>query len=225
MGYSDSNQAIQLTDPRKDGRVFTVGIYDNVAGTLMHPRFIVKNGTLYMNSSSDKGEEHDFSTLMSKHPEIEKITVKGIKPEGKWDTKPETFYEAYPVARLFIDAETYEDNSYVVGYYILSLDNYVDTHGELTREKFASERFFAPAPHIRYDANGIWDVYDKAGDIVGTIEECDMPGVTAKYAGNLLFTWRTSYGVQSDRWHNALVNAPTLAECADVILKEASSKS
>ena len=31
MGYSDSNQAIQLTDPRKDGRVFTVGIYDNVA--------------------------------------------------------------------------------------------------------------------------------------------------------------------------------------------------
>lgn len=37
MGYTDSNQAIQLTDPRKDGRVFTVGIYDNVAGALMSP--------------------------------------------------------------------------------------------------------------------------------------------------------------------------------------------
>lgn len=174
-----------------------------------------------MNSSSDKGEENDFSTLMSKHPEIKKITVKGIKPEGNWDAKPEIFYEAYPVARLFIDAETYGDNSYVVGYYILSLGEYVDTHGALTREKFASEKFFAPAPHIRYGANDIWDVYDEAGDIVGTIEECDMPGIRAKYAGNLLFTWRTSYGMQSDRWHNALIVASTLAECADVILKEA----
>ena len=86
----------------------------------MSPRFIVKDGTLYMNSCSDRGEENDFSTLMSNHPEIKKITVKGIKPEGNWDTKPETFYEAYPVARLFIDAETYGDNSYVVGYYTLS---------------------------------------------------------------------------------------------------------
>jgi hypothetical protein len=225
MGYSDSNQAIQLTDPRKDGRVFTVGIYDNVAYALMSLRFIVKNGTLYMNACRDSGEENDFSTLMGKHPDIKNVTVKGIKPEGKWDTHPETFYEAYPVARLFIDAETYEDNSYVVGYYILSLDQYVDTHGALTREKFASEKFFAPAPYIRQDSYDIWDVYDKAGDIVGTIEKCDMPGVTAKYAGNLLCTWRTSYGMQSDRWHNALVNAPTLAECADVILREASSKS
>lgn len=127
MGYSDSNQAIQLTDPRKDGRVFTVGIYDNVAGALMHPRFIVKNGTLYMNSSSDKGEEHDFSTLMGKHPDIKKITVKGIKPGGSWDASYETFYEAYPIGRMLVDTETYEDNTYVVGYYILSLDNYVDT--------------------------------------------------------------------------------------------------
>lgn len=91
----------------------------------------------------------------------------------------------------------------------------------LLAEKVRSNKFFAPAPHIRYDANNIWDVYDKAGDIVGTIEKCDMPGIRAKYAGNLLFTWRTSYGMQSDRWHKALIVAPTLAECADVILKEA----
>lgn len=221
MGYSDSNQAIQITNACKEGKAFEVAIYDNVASAFMHPRFIVKNGTLYMNSSSDKGEANDFSALMSKHPEIKKITVKGIKPGGAWDANYETFYEAYPIARMLIDAETYEDNSYVVGYYILSLNEYVDTHGALTREKFASEKFFAPAPHIRYDANDIWDVYDKAGDIVGTIEECDMPGIRAKYAGNLLFTWRTSYGAQSDRWHEALVKASTLAECADVILKEA----
>lgn len=221
MGYSDSNQVIQIIDPRKEGKAFEVGIYDNVASAFMEPRFVVKNGTLYMNSCADKGEANDFSTLMSKHPEIKKITVKGIKPGGSWDANYETFYEAYPIARMLIDAETYEDNSYVVGYYILSLDKYVDTHGELTLEKVRSNKFFAPAPHIRYDANDIWDVYDKAGDIVGTIEECDMPGIRAKYAGNLLFTWRTSYGTQSDRWHNALVNAPTLAECAEVILKEA----
>lgn len=225
MGYSDSNQAIQITNACKEGKAFEVAIYDNVTAAFMYPRFIVKNGTLYMNSSSDRGEEHDFSTLMGKHPEIKKITVKGIKSGGAWDANYETFYEAHPIARMLIDAETYEDNSYVVGYYVLSLDNYVDTHGELTLEKVWSNKFFAPAPHIRYDANDIWDVYDKAGDIVGTIEECDMPGIAAKYAGNLLCTWRTSYGMQSDRWHNALVNASTLAECADVILKEASSKS
>lgn len=188
MGYTDSNQAIQITNACKEGKAFEVAIYDNVASAFMYPRFIVKNGTLYMNSSSDRGE---------------------------------TFYEAYPIGRMLVNTETYEDNSYVVGYYILSLDNYVDTHGELTLEKVRSNKFFAPAPHIRYDANDIWDVYDKDGDIVGTIEECDMPGIRAKYAGNLLFTWRTSYGMQSDRWHDALVKAPTLAECADVILKEA----
>lgn len=221
MGYSDSNQAIQIIDPRKEGKAFEVGIYDNVASAFMEPRFVVKNDTLYMNSCADKGEANDFSTLMSKHPEIKKITVKGIKPGGSWDANYETFYEAYPIARMLIDAETYEDNSYVVGYYILSLDKYVDTHGGLTLEKVRSNKFFAPAPHIRYDANDIWDVYDKAGDIVGAIEECDMPGIRAKYAGNLLFTWRTSYGRQSDRWHKALIVAPTLAECAEVILKEA----
>ena len=221
MGYSDSNRAIQIIDPRKEGKAFEVGIYDNVASAFMEPRFVVKNGTLYMNSCADKGEANDFSTLMSKHPEIKKITVKGIKPGGTWDANYETFYEAYPIARMLIDTETYEDNSYVVGYYILSLDKYVDTHGGLTLEKVRSNKFFAPAPHIRYDANDIWDVYDKAGDIVGAIEECDMPGIRAKYAGNLLFTWRTSYGRQSDRWHKALIVAPTLAECAEVILKEA----
>ena len=221
MGYSDSNQAIQITNACKEGKAFEVAIYDNVTVAFMYPRFIVKNGTLYMNSSSDRGEEHDFSTLMSKHPEIKKITVKGIKPGGSWDANYETFYEAHPIARMLIDAETYEDNTYVVGYYILSLDNYVDTHGVLTLDKVRSNKFFAPAPHIRYDANDIWDVYDKAGDIVGTIEECDMPGIRAKYAGNMLFTWRTSCGMQSDRWHEALVKAPTLNECADVILREA----
>lgn len=55
MGYSDSNQAIQIIDPRKEGKAFEVGIYDNVASAFMEPRFVVKNGTLYMNSCADKG--------------------------------------------------------------------------------------------------------------------------------------------------------------------------